>query len=251
MTRQSGVLILLGVAILSFAGVFSLAPIAQDLAYHDFADKRPLLGIPNFGDVVGNLPFIFVGLWGLCAVWQRRKLWQHSGEFMLWSVFFAGIFLVGFGSGYYHWEPSNATLVWDRLPMTVGFMSLFSLMVMERISLKAGLVMFFPLLVAGVGSICYWNYTEGLGQGDLRPYALVQFFPMIAILLILKLFPAKGTKYFILTLVWYIVAKLLEHFDKEFFALTSSIVSGHTLKHLAAAVSTWWMVRYVQEKHPL
>lgn len=74
---------------------------------------------------------------------------------------------------------------------------------------------------------------------------------MVAILLILKLFPARGTRYFMLTLFWYVLAKLLEHFDRDIFALTQENVSGHTLKHLAAAAGTWWMVRYLQEKQPI
>lgn len=248
-TLRTRIAILLAAAAACFALVFSLDPVAQDLAYHDFADKRGLGGIPNFGDVAGNLPFIGVGIAGIIAVWRRRKLWAHPAECWLWTVFFTGIFLVGFGSGYYHWAPENATLVWDRLPMTIGFMSLFSLMICERISLKAGLLLFPLFLAAGIGSIWYWNLTESVGQGDLRPYALVQFFPMVAILLILWLFPSSGTRYFVLTLVWYVLAKLLEHFDREFFDMTGGIVSGHTLKHLAAAVSTGWMVEYVRKKH--
>ncbi len=243
--------LLLAVAVVCLAGVFSLSPVAQDLGYHDFADKRPLWGIPNFGDVAGNFPFIIVGVLGLIEVVRRKALWRHAGEFWLWCVFFTSIGMVGMGSAYYHWAPDNHTLVWDRLPMTVGFMSLFSVMIMERISLKAGIALFPLFLLCGIGSIWYWDYTEKIGHGDLRPYALVQFFPMIAILLILKLFPDKGTKYFLLTLIWYVLAKILEHFDDAFFDMAFGYVSGHTLKHLAAAVSTYQMIGYVRTKHPV
>lgn len=45
---------------------------------------------------------------------------------------------------------------------------------------------------------------------------------------------------------WYIAAKLLEHFDPQIFALTGHVVSGHTLKHVAAAVGVACMVPYMK-----
>jgi hypothetical protein len=241
---------LLAAATACALGAALVPPIPQDLAYHDFADKRGFLGIPNFGDVMGNLPFAAVGLWGAWETWRRKAHFIHPAEKYLWLAFFAGVFLVALGSGYYHLSPSNATLVWDRLPMTLGFMPFFALVVMERVSMTAGLRLA-PMFVAfGLFSVWYWDYTEGLGRGDLRPYAFVQFFPMIAILLMLFLFRGRytGTKYFYYTLGWYLLAKLLEHFDAPFFALTGDAVSGHTLKHVAAAAGAGAMALYLRKR---
>lgn len=162
-------------------------------------------------------------------------------------MFFCGVSMTGVGSGYYHLSPDNDRLVWDRLPMTISFMSLFSIIIMERINIMAGKRLFPVLLTTGLASVWYWHWTENQGQGDLRLYAVVQFFPLLAILLITGLFPDRhsGTKYLFYTLGWYVLAKILEHFDKEFFALAQGIVSGHTLKHIAAAIGTAWMIKYM------
>jgi hypothetical protein len=233
-------------------GAALATPVAQDLAYHDFADKRAFLGIPNFGDVMGNLAFAFVGLWGIAVSWKRRAHFLHEAELWLWLAFFAGVFFVAFGSGYYHLDPSNARLVWDRLPMTLGFMPLFAAVIAERVNYRAGIFLAPLFVLGGLWSVWYWDYTEGLGRGDLRPYAFVQFFPMIAMLLILALFRGRytGTKYFYYTLGWYLLAKVLEHFDRGFFALTGGMVSGHTLKHLAAAAGAGAMALYISRRAP-
>lgn len=245
--RHYRIHIILLTALIAIAGVFLLPPIAQDLAYHNFADKRAWLGIANFGDVAGNAPFILLGVLGLHAVYRQRGGLAPM-ECLIWMTFFVGAFLTGFGSGYYHLSPDNHTLVWDRLPMTIAFMSLFSALVMERVSRKAGVYLFPVLLAAGFFSVWYWNYTEALSRGDLRPYALIQFLPLLEIILILALFPAtrRNTRYLIYTLGCYTLAKVLEHFDPQVFALLGHAVSGHTLKHLAAAGGVWWVMKYMQ-----
>jgi hypothetical protein len=240
--RKARILILCALAAACLIVTAFIPPVAQDPAYHDFADQRGWLGIPNFGDVAGNVFFLLSGLWGLIAA-------LHPKTSRGWLVFFGGVFLTGIGSAYYHLAPGNQRLVWDRLPMTIAFMSLFSLLIAERIGRKAGTFLFPFLLAAGAASVWYWNWTESLGHGDLRPYAFVQFFPMLAIGLILALFPAQhgGTRYLLCTLAWYVAAKLLEHYDHAVFDLTGQIVSGHTLKHIAAATGAACMTGYMKE----
>ncbi len=250
LSRPARLGILFAVAAACLIGAFIVSPIAQDPAYHDFADKRGWLGIPNFGDVMGNLAFAIIGVWGIIATFQKRA-GLSAADFKLWLLLFIGVFLVALGSGYYHLAPDNHTLVWDRLPMTIAFMSLFSIVIRERVSETWGVRLFPFFLAAGLFSVWYWNHTEALGQGDLRPYALVQFFPIVAILLMIALFPArepKATRYLFLTLGWYVVAKLLEHFDPQVFHLTGETVSGHTIKHIAAAVGVAYMIPYMKAK---
>ena len=103
-------IVVLAFVLASFALALSRAPFGQDQSYHAFADSRSALGIPNFGDVASNLVFIIAGLAGLwvCFVRHPGKL-RHS-----WIVMFAGIASVGVASAYYHWDPNDQTLVWDR-----------------------------------------------------------------------------------------------------------------------------------------
>lgn len=219
------------------AAVFLLTPpVPQDPAYHDFADTRSLFGIPNFWNVASNLPFMLIGGWGVLAVFRRSEVICQPGLELAYIVFFSGIFLTAFGSGWYHLSPDNEPLVWDRLPMTIGFAGLFSIIVGEFISARTGRAILVPLLLAGVASVEYWAWTETRGLGDLRPYAIVQFLPMLLIPAILLLYlPATGSvRYYWWMLLFYVFAKLAEFLDAPIFAL-GGIVSGHTLKHLFAA----------------
>jgi hypothetical protein len=232
---------------------FSFAPIAQDQTYHAFADRRVFFGISNFNDIVSNLLFIIFGLMGLVFLFNKesnKSKFSMHGEQFLWKVLFFGVILVGVGSGYYHINPENSTLVWDRLPMTIVFMAFLSLVIMERIDRNAALILFPVLLVIGIGSVFYWDYTESLGEGDLRLYGLVQFLSLLLIAIIFWLFPAKytGMKYLVFTIGWYALAKLFEYFDKAIFDLLGNMVSGHSLKHIAASIGAYTMLLYVKKR---
>lgn len=214
------------------------APIPQDPAYHRFADVRTLLAVSNFWNVASNLPFLVVGLWGLLYVRRHGELVCMPGLQPAYWVFFVGVLLTAFGSGYYHLSPANEPLIWDRLPMTIGFAGLFSIIIGEFVSVHAARRILVPLLVIGVASVAYWAYTEGRGVGDLRPYAVVQFLPLLLIPFILLVFtPAIGSaKYFWLMILFYVLAKVFEHFDADIFQALKAL-SGHTIKHLFAALT--------------
>lgn len=231
------------VTAVSAAVVFSQCPIRQDQAYHRFADTREVLGIPNFQNVVSNLPFLLVGVAGLVRL--RRRLAQPSGaaevsERAAWFFLFLGVALTAFGSAWYHLRPSNASLVWDRLPMTLGFMGLLAGIVGERIGERAYRLLLWPLLGIGVASVLYWYASEFRGAGDLRLYGLVQFFPLLLIPLLMALYQPRytGGRWIFVALGAYGLAKLLEHYDREIYD-TLGFVSGHPLKHLAAAAGCW------------
>jgi hypothetical protein len=237
-------LLIAALAVVAIGVAAWLPPIAQDPAYHDFADRRPLLGVPNFLNVASNLFFVVVGVLGARAVVRSGRPrpggalvggWERTALLMM----FAGVGLTGFGSGWYHLAPGNDTLVWDRLPMTLAFMTLLALTIGERLSAPMGRRLLPVLLVLGAASVAVWHVTEARGHGDLRLYGLVQFFPLVAIPLMLALFPPRYTRGadLVLALGLYVVAKLLEALDGAIFAL-GHLVSGHTLKHLAAAAAT-------------
>lgn len=231
---------ILGVALLVIAAVAWMPPVPQDPAYHDFADQRTLYGIPNYWNVVSNLAFVIAALPGLLLLAGKLPLAGGLPELRpVYLVFFVGVLLTGFGSAYYHLDPTNASLVWDRLPMTLAFMAFFSMIVGEYLSPGPGRALLWPLLVVGILSIVYWHLTESGGRGDLRPYALVQFLPMVLIPMILLMFRSRlnGSIFLWAMIAAYVISKLTEHYDAELYAAIGT-VSGHTIKHIAAAVGT-------------
>ena len=135
--------------------------------------------------------------------------------------------------------------------MTVGFMSLLAAMLMERVSLRGGLIALLPLLVLGTASVLYWYATELRGAGDLRLYLMVQFYTLVLVLLLLWLFPARYTRGsdLVIAMGFYVLAKFLEIVDRPIYRL-GGIVSGHTLKHLAAAIGIYWIFRMVARRRP-
>ena len=250
-SRTARLAVLLTVTAVAAAVVLRMDPIPQDPAYHQFADTRPWMGVPNFQNVASNLPFLIVGLIGLTRLRRRRSVPHEetgeiaAGEQAAWTFLFLGITLTAFGSSWYHLAPSNATLVWDRLPMTLGFMGFFAGVIGERISRRAYRLLLWPLAGVGVASVLYWYATETRGHGDLRLYALVQFFPLLLIPLIMALYRPRYThgRLLFAALGWYLAAKAFEHWDRPVFDATGGIVAGHALKHLAAAVGCWVLVR--------
>jgi len=228
---------LLTIAVLAAVIVVFMRPlIPQDPAYHVFADQRAWLGIPNCLDVLSNVPFAIVGLLGLVTVFGKA-VFADPWERWPYAALFAGATLTAFGSAYYHLAPDNARLVWDRWPMTVGFMGLLAAVIAERVSVTLSRWLLIPLLVVGGGSVAYWYWSELEGAGDLRPYALAQFGSLLVIVLLLVLYRARysGTVYFFAGVGAYAAAKIFEMADQAIFA-AGHLVSGHTLKHLAAAL---------------
>jgi hypothetical protein len=224
--------------LLTVAAAFLLPPMPQPLDYHDFADQRDALGIENFLDVVSNLAFLAAGLVGLFVVFSGRACFEFPAERWPYAVFFLGILLTAAGSAWYHLAPDNESLFWDRLPMTIAFMGLVSSQVVDRISVRAGLVLLGPMLLVGVASVVYWIFTERQGAGNVLPYALLQGYAVLVLLIMAALHRSRYTRANDLYLIfgWYVLAKLLEFFDAPVLEY-SHLVSGHSLKHVAAAVA--------------
>jgi hypothetical protein len=224
--------------------------IPQDPGYHRFADSRTLLSVPNAMDVLSSAAFAIVGALGL-AVAGASGRFLSPRERWPWLVLFAGVALTGAGSAWYHLEPTNASLAWDRLPMTVGFMGLLSAQVADRASVRWGVALLGPLVLAGAASVGWWTWTEAQGVGDLRPYFLVQLYPLAAIPLLLALYPARYTRSadLLVAVAWYAAAKIAEGHDAEIFRALG-VVSGHTLKHVLAAVGVGWLARMLYLRRP-
>jgi hypothetical protein len=223
--------------------------IPQASGYHDFADRRTFLGVANFLDVISNVPFLVVAIWGLFVVTSRKFRVSPIARWESWPyiVFFLGLALTFLGSSYYHLQPTNFRLMWDRLPMTLGFMGILCGSIAERISLSAGIWLLLPLVLLGLWSVGYWYWTETRGQGDLRPYYVVQFGSLLGVLAVLVLSPPQYARSWCLVpaLLLYAAAKLAEAFDSKIYKLTRA-VSGHTLKHLAAAAAGVFVILMLQ-----
>jgi hypothetical protein len=193
-------------------------PIAQDQGYHNFANQRTVLGIPNAANVLSNLPFIVVGFFGLTGMGRQDGAWRT-----LWL----GLLLTGFGSGFYHWHPSDSTLVWDRLPMAVTFAGVICVFLRRGLEARSTLL---PVwLVYAVGTVVYWAWS-----GDLRAYIVLQFGGMVLLagIWIVKRerLPKWGW-----VLLGYARAKVLEGADRKIWSATGGLLAGHAWKHIAAA----------------
>ncbi len=232
---------LLGLVLAPLACLFLFAgPIPQDQSFHVLADRRSLLGVPNFADVASNLLFLLAGLAGL---WRSLNA---DGARRSWMTFFLGVTLVFFGSGYYHLAPRDDSLVWDRLPMTLAFMGLFAALLAEHVSERIELPLLVAVLVTGVASVLLWKHT-----GDLRVYIWVQATPLLAILYVLAAYPGRYThrRYLIYGLGCYAIAKAAELSDALIFGWTSEMISGHTLKHLLAAGAPFCVYLMLRRRH--
>lgn len=243
--------LLLAITLVACAVMLLVPPISQDPAYHNFADTRGFWGIPNFADVVSNLPFLFVGIAGLRELSgnvPRGCLPECRTAF---RIFFGSVAMVAAGSGYYHWNPTNASLVWDRLPMAISFMAFFAVILGESLTVAITRRALLPLVFLGMVSVVYWAWTEQQGAGDLRLYALVQFLPMLLmpLLLLTSRSPFQSNRWLWLAFAAYGSAKLLEFFDVQVLELLG--VSGHTLKHLAAALGAWCILLAVRVRQPV
>ena len=189
MTWRVGVLVAVAMACAVIA--FSAPPMAQDPQYHDFADQHVVAGIPNGLNVLSSGAFVAVGVWGIALLLGGRATFRDPRERAPWMVFFAGAALAGLGTAGFHIAPSNSTLAWDRFPMTLGYMGLLSALLAERVDPAWGRRLLWPLVLAGLGTMLWWFFTEGAGGGDLRPYFFLHFFSLLAIPLLLLIFPAR------------------------------------------------------------
>ena len=250
---ESALLLALAVALL--VACFGPA-VAQHAHYHVFADQRTGWGVPFAMDVLSNLPFAVAGVWGWVALQRmpsdaipaynpatKPVMAPGSGQNShrpLVALFFAGLIVTSVFSSFYHWQPDNAGLALDRLGMVVAFAGLLGLAVADRISGRAGLATATAVLLLGPLSVAVWATS-----GNLLPWAVLQGGGMLLILLlalfrpICKPIPNAWGIPLGAVIAIYALAKVLELADHQVFELTHGLVSGHSLKHVVAALAAW------------
>ena len=235
--RSRPLTFLFGLAAVSLLGLLLVPPIPQSQIYHGFADRRTLLGIPNFWNVVSNLPFILVGALGLWKV--RRDLSA--------SIFFLGVFLTGFTSSYYHWAPNDWGLFWDRLPMTFAFMAILANVIEERIDERVGRLLLWPLVALGVAEPA--DLAAGRRSPALRLGAVLSLRRPAADVLAVSA-EVQRHLYWFVAAGFYLLAKLLEHYDAAIYSALR-VMSGHPIKHVAAACACYAIYLAFRKRQPI
>jgi hypothetical protein len=236
-STASRVRLLVVVALATVVGMSLVPPIRQDLGYHAFADRRAVLGIPYGLNVLSNVGFLLAGGWTLARVTRAAlPAWERTAGF----VFAVGLVLTGLGSAWYHIAPGNATLVWDRLPLSTLFPTVLAVAIGDRVSPAAGRMLLAPLILGAMASVVWWQQTD-----DLRPYVVAQFLPMLLIPLMLLLLSGQRPVHpLVAGVAVYALGKVVELGDHAIFAV-GGVVSGHTLKHLLAAGAAALIVRWL------
>jgi hypothetical protein len=246
LSRRARLAVLWIAAAVTLAAVFAhrlRAPV-----YNVFADQVTCLGIPNFTNVASNLAFVLAGLWALGWFWTERSRllgtrFLTRTELALYASFFGAAVLVGLGSGYYHWAPTNAALFWDRCPMTLAVAALTGAFIAERVDRRAGVIVAIALALALPATLVYWRMSEAGGAENLWPYIVGLYGSLGIATLVLLLFPSPYTHggQALVAVAWYAAAM---PFDKVLDAWVYSLgglTGGHAVKHLLAAVAMFWL----------
>ena len=234
-----------------------MPPTSQSIDYHQFADQRTYLGIPNFFNVASNIFILFSGLAGVLFLLHPReffiqKTFIKSLERWPYFILFLSVIMASLASTHYHLAPDNARLVWDRLPIAIGIVTLLSIVLIERISINIGCISLPFLILFGIGSVMFWYWSEQYGLGNLNYYIVVQFYSILAIILLGKYFSSRYTRGedIYVVIILYAFAKLAEIADHEIYSL-GKIISGHSVKHLFVGLAVFWIVYMLQKRRPL
>jgi len=249
---------MLGITLVSAIALLFIPPIAQPSEYHQFADNRTIIGIPNFLNVISNIFFLAACAYGLKLLFdpragRERARFEFNNEMIAYAVFFGASGLTFIGSSWYHLSPDNFTLIWDRLPMTLMFGSFLAIIISERANRKAALVLLPLFILIGIFSIWHWYQSETAGSGDLRLYVAVQFLPFVLALYMLFFLPSRYSRSsrFGWILLLYALAKVAEFFDKDIYDLLQHSISGHTLKHILAAMAVFALAEMLRCRIPI
>lgn len=246
------------ITVIVVAAMLAYGVIVQPAGYHDFADHSSLAGLPHAADVFSNVGFALVALWGWWRLAGQAAQPRLAAGWFGYRLLLIGLLLTAAGSSYYHLAPDDLRLIWDRLPIALACAGLLA-------AVRAETVLAAPaargavwrdarheaalLALFAVASVAWWHFTNDAGQGDLRPYLLLQVLPIVLIPLWQWLHGSarRERAYFGAALAVYVLAKLAELNDHAFLA-ANGLLSGHTLKHVLATLAAWLIVRCLVER---
>jgi hypothetical protein len=243
-------LALAGVLLVYAAALVAFGPLPQDPAYHLFADLRTCLGaIPRAGDVLTNLAILAAGVYGLAV---RPRMNVAPEERPAADLLILGTFLTAAGSAYFHWDPRNATLVWDRLPMMLVMPPVLVLVLADRVHPAFARRALVPFTAFALASVAWWSLSERLGMEDVRLYLMVRVLLAVAILALLVFRPARhtGSGWLYAALAGEAAMMTFERLDHQIFALTGGLASGHNLKHLTVGIALACVFAWLARRRP-
>ncbi|WP_322029119.1 hypothetical protein [Paraburkholderia sp. J76] len=224
-------LLLGSVALFALGAVLQIVwPLTQAASYHHFADERSLGALPNASDVLSNLVILAAGIANLG--WVVRRMSQRPLQLPGMLAAAIGLILTAFGSAWYHAAPSDATLVWDRLPMTIVFAGILAMLWTSVSGMRVGWLQLLILVAVSVGTVGYWMAFE-----SLWPYAILQFGGLAVIVVMTVFRKVEGLGGWVMLIVFYAIAKAFESLDWQIWALSHHLLAGHALKHVASGLA--------------
>lgn len=241
---------LAGVLVLYVLARLAFGPVPQPASYHLLADERILAGaVPHAGDVLTNLAILAAGLLAI-ALHPRMSL--SPGERPVALMLIAGTFLTAAGSAYYHWAPSNATLVWDRLPMMLTIPPALVLVLADRLDPRFARAAFLPFVVFATASVVWWATSGTIGREDVLLYLMVRILMPLTVLVLVVFKPSRYTAsgWLIAAIVCEGMAFFFERFDYQTYAATGGIASGHNLKHVTVGVALACFFAWLRFRRP-
>lgn len=240
-TERSLLVAIVMLLVFAFLGPAVLQPVHQ----HDFADQRFLGYFPNAADVLSNWPF---ALWGFAGLKTLPGVKLNRTSIGLSALFFGGLIVTAFASGWYHLELNNAGLGIDRLGMTLAFAGLLGLAAADRVSFRAGAMLSWSILI--LGAISVWVCSA---SGNVLPWLLLQFGGMALVLWFATRPPKQGAlaiRWGVVILI-YATAKVLELADHAVYDLSAHLISGHSLKHIVASFAAWPVISALKARQSL
>ena len=217
-----------------------IGPIEQYAHYHDFADQKTWLSVPYGKDVWSNLGFLWIGFWGM---WQLKR---HRINVLSAYVSMAAMMLTAFGSAYYHVNPNDWTLIWDRLPISLVCAGLISSTITHLKPTTKTMWLDTALIAVAILGVAVWHVN-----GDLRWYLGLQLWCVLVLpYWLMASGTAKPIQWAMLAAIfWYVLAKITESTDVWIWQHTQQLISGHTLKHLLASVALYEMAKAIVLMH--
>jgi hypothetical protein len=241
MTRRETVLAITAALL---GAIAMLGPhVGEPPGYQQFADQRMGLGIAHAADVLSNIGFLVAGAIGAWSLWRVPARALGNMERAMAALFFAGLVTTALCSAWYHLQPDASNLVIDRTGMAIAFAGLLGLCAATHVSGRAGAAAGPALLLAAAAAI------RASAAGELLPWAVLQFggMAMVCAAAFTRPVPFALRVNWLAVVAIYAVAKLAEMNDAAVFELANHLVSGHTLKHLVAAIAAWPVIAALRE----
>lgn len=207
-----------------------VGPVTRAPGFHAYADRRAWLGVPNAGDVLSNLAFLVVA--ALAARRLRAPALAAPRGLAIAAVVAVG--LVGVGSGAYHLAPGDAALAFDWAPIVLALVALTACVVGDRGGVALGRAVVLVGAPLALAVVAIWYAGGGTHGGDMRWYVALQGTAVLLPLVVALVAPGQIARLpLAAALGAFVLARAFTARDAWWLATVG--ISGHALKHVAAA----------------